>query len=116
MPTIGREDFLDMGGTLRRVALSSKCATMSPRRANARHFMVGATMSPRRANARHFMVGATMSRGRANSDRLRAMPGFMSLALDEARAAGARGEVPIGAVLVHGPTGQILAQAGNRVE
>jgi tRNA(adenine34) deaminase len=40
----------------------------------------------------------------------------MSIALDEARAAETRGEVPIGAVLVHGPSGRILARAGNRVE
>jgi tRNA(Arg) A34 adenosine deaminase TadA len=40
---------------------------------------------------------------------------FMALALDEARAAGARGEVPVGAVVV-GPDGAVLAQAGNRVE
>ncbi|MEZ5769667.1 MAG: nucleoside deaminase [Paracoccaceae bacterium] len=38
---------------------------------------------------------------------------FMDLALDEARAAAARGEVPVGAVLV-GPDGDVLAQAGNR--
>ena len=37
----------------------------------------------------------------------------MDLALDEARAAGARGEVPVGAVLV-GPSGLVVAQAGNR--
>jgi len=37
---------------------------------------------------------------------------FMDLALTEARAAGARGEVPVGAVLVMG--GAVLAQAGNR--
>lgn len=37
----------------------------------------------------------------------------MSLALDEARAAAARGEVPVGAVLV-GPDRTVLAQAGNR--
>ncbi|GAA5542508.1 MULTISPECIES: nucleoside deaminase [Brucella/Ochrobactrum group] len=36
----------------------------------------------------------------------------MGAALDEARAAGARGEVPIGAVVVH--EGQIIARAGNR--
>ena len=36
----------------------------------------------------------------------------MALALDEARAAAARGEVPIGAVVV-GPDGAILARAGN---
>lgn len=39
----------------------------------------------------------------------------MVLALDEARAAAARGEVPVGAVLV-GPSGTVLARAGNRVE
>lgn len=40
----------------------------------------------------------------------------MKIALEEARAAGERGEVPIGAVLVHGPSGRVLARAGNRVE
>lgn len=37
----------------------------------------------------------------------------MSLALDEARAASARGEVPVGAVVVS-PDGAVLARAGNR--
>ncbi|MAM62669.1 nucleoside deaminase [Maritimibacter sp. UBA3975] len=37
----------------------------------------------------------------------------MDAALDEARAAAARGEVPVGAVLV-GPEGRIVARAGNR--
>ena len=37
---------------------------------------------------------------------------FMQEALAEARSAGAAGEVPIGAVLVHG--GKILARSGNR--
>ena len=37
----------------------------------------------------------------------------MSLALEEARAAAARGEVPVGAVLVDAQ-GRVLAQAGNR--
>lgn len=37
----------------------------------------------------------------------------MALALDEARAAAARGEVPVGAVVV-APDGRIVAQAGNR--
>ncbi len=37
----------------------------------------------------------------------------MDAALDEARAAGARGEVPVGAVLVS-PAGNIVARAGNR--
>lgn len=37
----------------------------------------------------------------------------MEAALAEARAAGARGEVPVGAVIV-APDGRILARAGNR--
>jgi cytosine deaminase len=37
---------------------------------------------------------------------------FMEIALAEARAAGKRGEVPVGAVLVM--DGSIVAQAGNR--
>ncbi len=39
----------------------------------------------------------------------------MQIALDEARLAAARGEVPVGAV-VTGRDGRVLAQAGNRVE
>ena len=39
----------------------------------------------------------------------------MELALQEAREAGGRGEVPVGAVLL-GPDGRVLALAGNRVE
>ncbi|QCO57404.1 nucleoside deaminase (plasmid) [Pseudorhodobacter turbinis] len=38
---------------------------------------------------------------------------YMDIALEEARAAGLRGEVPVGAVLV-GPHG-VVARAGNRV-
>ena len=37
----------------------------------------------------------------------------MDIALDEARLAAARGEVPVGAVVV-APDGQVVAQAGNR--
>lgn len=37
----------------------------------------------------------------------------MALALDEARAAGARDEVPVGAVIV-APNGEAVARAGNR--
>ncbi len=37
----------------------------------------------------------------------------MDAALDEARAAGRRGEVPVGAVVVS-PAGRIVAAAGNR--
>ncbi|NKC22754.1 nucleoside deaminase [Ochrobactrum oryzae] len=36
----------------------------------------------------------------------------MELALEEARAASARGEVPVGAIIVH--QGTIIARAGNR--
>src|SRR5260221_7776267 len=39
----------------------------------------------------------------------------MERALAQARAAGARGEVPVGAVIV-GPDGAVLAEAGNRTE
>ncbi|MBY6156267.1 nucleoside deaminase [Pseudooceanicola nitratireducens] len=38
---------------------------------------------------------------------------FMDQALEEAQAAAARGEVPVGAVLVD-PAGRIVARAGNR--
>ena len=38
---------------------------------------------------------------------------FMDVALEEARAAGARGEVPVGAVVVS-PGGVVVARAGNR--
>ncbi|ODN71611.1 nucleoside deaminase [Methylobrevis pamukkalensis] len=41
-----------------------------------------------------------------------AITGFMEQALAEARAAAARGEVPVGAVVVRG--GAVLAAAGNR--
>ncbi|SFM80169.1 tRNA-adenosine deaminase [Pleomorphomonas diazotrophica] len=40
------------------------------------------------------------------------MSGFMDLALEEARSAAARGEVPVGAVIVR--DGAVLAAAGNR--
>ncbi|MBR9652514.1 nucleoside deaminase [Thalassovita aquimarina] len=38
---------------------------------------------------------------------------YMQIALDEARAAGDRGEVPVGAVIV-APDGTVAARAGNR--
>jgi tRNA(adenine34) deaminase len=38
----------------------------------------------------------------------------MEIALAAARAAAARGEVPVGAVLVDGSTGEVVATAGNR--
>ena len=37
----------------------------------------------------------------------------MEIALTEARLAGGRGEVPVGAVII-GPSGAVVAQAGNR--
>jgi len=40
--------------------------------------------------------------------------GWMEIALEEARAAAARGEVPVGAVVV-APGGRVVARAGNRV-
>lgn len=41
---------------------------------------------------------------------------YMAEALMEARAAAARGEVPVGAVIVDGGSGEIIARAGNRTE
>jgi tRNA(Arg) A34 adenosine deaminase TadA len=41
---------------------------------------------------------------------------FMQLALAEAEAAAARGEVPVGAVVVEAATGTVLARDGNRTE
>lgn len=43
------------------------------------------------------------------------MPDFMAIALKQAEAAAARGEVPVGAVLVNAG-GEVLAEAGNRTE
>jgi tRNA(adenine34) deaminase len=40
--------------------------------------------------------------------------GFMRLALDEARRCAAHGDVPVGAVVVHG--GEVVAAAGNSRE
>lgn len=41
-------------------------------------------------------------------------PDHMSIALEEARAAAMRGEVPVGAAVI-GPRGQLVARAGNRM-
>ncbi len=41
---------------------------------------------------------------------------IMALALQEAQAGAAAGEVPVGAVLVDGASGEFLARAHNRVE
>ena len=40
----------------------------------------------------------------------------MELALEQAARAAQLGEVPVGAVLVHGASGEVLARAHNRVE
>src|SRR6185437_14805696 len=40
------------------------------------------------------------------------MPSFMQTALEEARAAAARGEVPVGCAIVR--DGAVIARAGNR--
>jgi tRNA(Arg) A34 adenosine deaminase TadA len=40
---------------------------------------------------------------------------FMEQALEEAVAAAARGEVPVGAVLVDGDSGAVIARDGNRI-
>jgi tRNA(adenine34) deaminase len=40
------------------------------------------------------------------------MSSFMDMAIDEARAAGRRGEVPVGCVVVR--DGEVIARAGNR--
>ena len=45
-----------------------------------------------------------------------APPSPMDLAMAEAEATAERGEVPVGAVVVDGRTGRVLARAGNRVE
>jgi tRNA(adenine34) deaminase len=44
--------------------------------------------------------------------RTQPMTSFMDIALDEARGAGGRGEVPVGCVLVRGD--EVIARAGNR--
>ena len=41
-----------------------------------------------------------------------AVPSFMPIAIEEARAAAARGEVPAGCAIVRG--GTVIARAGNR--
>ena len=51
----------------------------------------------------------------ASRDRL-SNPSPMAQAFAEAEAAGRRGEVPVGAVIVDGVTGSVLAAAGNRTE
>ncbi len=45
-----------------------------------------------------------------------AKPSYMALALEQAEAAAAAGEVPVGAVLVEAGSGEVLARDHNRVE
>jgi tRNA(Arg) A34 adenosine deaminase TadA len=40
---------------------------------------------------------------------------YLKLALEEAREAAARGEVPVGAVLVSSGTQEVVAKSGNRI-
>jgi tRNA(adenine34) deaminase len=54
----------------------------------------------------------TWMRGTRPAWRGRIMSRFMDIAMEEARAAAARGEVPVGCVLVQ--DGEIVARAGNR--
>ncbi|MCC7037640.1 MAG: nucleoside deaminase, partial [Alphaproteobacteria bacterium] len=41
---------------------------------------------------------------------------YMIEAISEAKAAAARGEIPVGAVLVNGLTGEVVARSGNQTE
>lgn len=41
---------------------------------------------------------------------------YMIQALDEAKKAATRGEIPVGAVIVDGRTREVIARAGNRTE
>ncbi len=51
----------------------------------------------------------------ATGDEKARAAGPMALALEEAAAAGARGEVPVGAVIVERASGEVMARNGNRV-
>ena len=41
---------------------------------------------------------------------------FFNLAIKEARLAGSRGEIPVGAVIIESQTGDVLAKTGNLIE
>lgn len=41
---------------------------------------------------------------------------YMIEALNDAKLAGERGEIPVGALLVHGSSGEIIARASNKTE
>jgi len=65
----------------------------------------------------HFLLAGNIDHGHGTGQIWR-MNGNdpMMAALAEAQAAAARGEVPVGAVLVDGQSGTILARSGNRIE
>lgn len=52
---------------------------------------------------------------RAMSAPGRSGPSPMAIALEEAAAAAGQGEVPVGAVIIDGATGAVIARAGNRM-
>jgi tRNA(Arg) A34 adenosine deaminase TadA len=56
-----------------------------------------------------------MYRGSRHHPLRKALMDAMAIAMEEARQAAARGEVPVGAVVL-GPDGAVLARAGNRTE
>jgi tRNA(Arg) A34 adenosine deaminase TadA len=51
----------------------------------------------------------------AMSGRSGSGPQPMAIALEEAAAAAGQGEVPVGAVIIDGATGAVIARAGNRM-
>src|SRR6185437_913401 len=74
--------------------------------------LVGRMWVPKMERIR-WHVAAEFSVGDA-ARALRRMSSFMALALEEAERAAARSEVPVGAVLVDGASGVVLAADGNR--
>ncbi len=68
-------------------------------------------------DARHKLAlgpaGGRTPGGRSMTVMAAAMVSFMDMALEQARAAGAAGEVPVGAVVVR--NGTVVARSGNRV-
>ena len=57
--------------------------------------------------------GIVLTGGERQKGGMSGFRSFMDVALTEARAAGLRGEVPVGAVVVS-PSGVVVTQAGNR--
>ena len=60
--------------------------------------------------------GRRIGRGIPETTQSMTRPDYMAQALAEAEAAAAAGEVPVGAVLVDGASGAVLARAHNLVE